>query len=135
MMSLGGGDMRISFLRTLIHTRNPWISANPVNGKNMYRLIKFNFLVALFCIGCTSPQYDIIRLNPRLSNDFSVFLKEKLGTVKNGIVKLEFERGTYHFYPENATEKYLTISNNDNGYKKIAFPFFDYSIVEINKRN
>ncbi|WP_139793759.1 alpha-1,3-galactosidase-related protein [Reichenbachiella faecimaris] len=98
----------------------------------MFRLLKFNFLVVLFCIGCTSQQNDIIKLNPGLSDDFSVFLKDKLAAVKNGTVKLEFEKGTYHFYPENATEKYLAISNNDNGDKKIAFPFFDYSSIEVN---
>jgi hypothetical protein len=36
--------------------------------------------------------------------------------------KLIIPQGTYHFHPETATEKYVAISNHDNGLKRIAFP-------------
>lgn len=35
--------------------------------------------------------------------------------------KLVFEKGTYHFTPEFAEEKYLFTSNNDEGLKRIVF--------------
>jgi len=34
---------------------------------------------------------------------------------------LAFDAGTYHFWPDRASEKYAFISNNDEGLKRIAF--------------
>ena len=40
---------------------------------------------------------------------------------KSKASELIFEKGTYHFYPENGTDKYCFVSNNDEGLKRIAF--------------
>ncbi len=40
---------------------------------------------------------------------------------KNKAAKLIIPKGTYHFYPDMASEAYMFISNNDEGLKRIAF--------------
>ena len=50
---------------------------------------------------------------------------------KDGIVKLEFPKGIYHFYPTFAPDMYCAITNNDNGLKRTAFPIIDFDKLEI----
>jgi len=45
--------------------------------------------------------------------------------------KIVVPTGKYHFYPLKAYEKYLAISNNDNGLKRIAFPIIGFENLEI----
>ena len=45
--------------------------------------------------------------------------------------KLIIPKGTYKFYPDKALEKYVHISNNDDGLKRIAFPIYDFDGLEI----
>ena len=45
--------------------------------------------------------------------------------------KLIFPKGRYEFYPDKATEKYIFISNNDEGLKRIAFFLNGFSNFEI----
>lgn len=48
--------------------------------------------------------------------------------------KVFIEKGTYHFYPEKAYEKYTYITNHDNTLRRIAFPInnFDGLTIEAN---
>lgn len=39
--------------------------------------------------------------------------------------RLVFPKGRYHFWPDRAAERYLYVSNNDDGLKRIAFPLFE----------
>ncbi|EDM26187.1 hypothetical protein LNTAR_16608 [Lentisphaera araneosa HTCC2155] len=45
--------------------------------------------------------------------------------------KLVFPKGDYDFYPEYAREKYCSISNNDNGMKRMAFPLLNFKNLEV----
>ncbi len=45
--------------------------------------------------------------------------------------KLTFPPGRYDFWPENATEQYLFISNNDEGLKRVIFPLTGMDGLEI----
>jgi len=45
--------------------------------------------------------------------------------------KLIIPQGRYDCYPAKATEKYLRVSNNDNGMKRILFPLQDMKNFEI----
>jgi hypothetical protein len=45
--------------------------------------------------------------------------------------KLVFPKGTYHFYPTFAPERYCEITNNDNGLKRTSFPLIDFHDFEI----
>ena len=48
--------------------------------------------------------------------------------------KVIVEKGTYHFYPEKAYEKYTFITNHDNTLRRVAFPVnkFDGLTIEAN---
>lgn len=50
---------------------------------------------------------------------------------EEGISKLIFPKGTYHFYPTFAPERYCEITNNDNGLKRTSFPLIDFHNFEI----
>ncbi len=45
--------------------------------------------------------------------------------------KLTFPPGRYDFWPENASEHYLFISNNDEGLKRVIFPLTNLEGLEI----
>ncbi len=48
-----------------------------------------------------------------------------------GIHTLVFPKGRYDFFPARATERYLAVSNNDPGMKRIAFPLVGVSDLVI----
>ena len=50
---------------------------------------------------------------------------------EEGISKMVFPKGTYHFYPTFAPERYCEITNNDNGLKRTSFPLIDFHDFEI----
>ena len=56
-------------------------------------------------------------------------LIEKLKDQEN--IVLSFPKGQYDFYPENAIEKYRTVSNHDNGLKRMAFSLFGNKSITI----
>jgi hypothetical protein len=45
--------------------------------------------------------------------------------------KLTFPPGRYDFWPQNASEQYLFISNNDEGLKRVIFPLTNMEGLEI----
>lgn len=51
--------------------------------------------------------------------DFTPFVREALGD--KSCAGLRFAPGRYNFYPDRAAEKYLFISNNDEGLKRVVF--------------
>ena len=50
---------------------------------------------------------------------------------RKGATKLVIPKGTYDFHPDRATEKYLKVSNNDNGLRRIAFDLEGFKDFEI----
>ena len=50
---------------------------------------------------------------------------------REGINKLVFPKGTYHFYPTFAPDRYCEITNNDNGLKRTTFPIINFHDFEI----
>ena len=50
---------------------------------------------------------------------------------EEGISKLVFPKGTYHFYPTFAPESFCEIVNNDNGLKRTSFPLDGFHDFEI----
>lgn len=77
-------------------------------------------LLALLAQGCgTRPAHILIPLDGRA--DYTAQVREALSSCPEGRLTLEFEPGVYDFYPEQAAEEFLRVSNNDNGLKRIAF--------------
>ena len=50
---------------------------------------------------------------------------------QSGVKKLVLPKNVYHFYPDKAYEKYCSITNNDNGLRRIGFPIIDFDSLEI----
>lgn len=51
--------------------------------------------------------------------------------IEQGATKLLIPKGIYNCFPGKATEKYLRVSNNDNGMKRILFPLEGIRNFEI----
>lgn len=98
----------------------------------MSKLKQGIFLFLMLYYGCAQLKNDIIiSVSASQDKDFSALIHDQLIRNKSEKILIKFEKGTYHFYPDKAAEKYMKISNNDNGNRKIGFPLFDHSIVEI----
>jgi hypothetical protein len=50
---------------------------------------------------------------------------------KEKIKKLVFPKGTYHFYPTFAPDRYCAITNNDNGLKRSPFNLIGFDGLEV----
>ena len=61
------------------------------------------------------------------SNVFDILQKDKALECT-----IEFKKGIYHFYPEKANERYLKVSNNDNGLRKFIFAIVGRKNLTIN---
>lgn len=57
--------------------------------------------------------------------------KVLLNADKTQPITLRFAPGEYLFKADHAIERYFTVSNNNNGMKRTAFPLFGFSSVEI----
>jgi len=64
--------------------------------------------------------------------DFTSKVFEVLHNAKELELTIEFKNGIYNFYPENAYEKYVKISNNDNGLRKFIFAMEGRKNITIN---
>lgn len=65
-------------------------------------------------------------------SDTTPSVRTALEQIRQGNVdKLVFPPGRYDFWPDNAEEKYLFISNNDEGLKRIAFMLTGVKDLEI----
>lgn len=91
-------------------------------------------LITIVFTGCKSSDQIkevLIKYDPEIA-DYTPIIKDILLEHKNGSLNLEFEEGTYKFYPENAFERYTKVSNNDNGSKKIVFAFINQNEIQVN---
>lgn len=61
----------------------------------------------------------------------SIVVKALEKCKEEGITKLVFPKGTYHFYPTFAPELFCEITNNDNGFKRTSFPLIGFNDFEI----
>lgn len=84
--------------------------------------IKYTLLL-YFVVGQVATLFavDRIKILHQENIDFTTPIREILRNNRQGNIILEFEKGVYHFYPETAEGLYICVSNNDNGYKRVAF--------------
>lgn len=68
---------------------------------------------------CTGETIRI-KFDPQVE-DYTPVVLEKIADNPEGNFRLVFDDATYPFYPENAQDRYMAISNNDNGQKKVVF--------------
>ncbi|MGY5351038.1 alpha-1,3-galactosidase-related protein [Wenyingzhuangia sp. IMCC45533] len=91
------------------------------------------FLLLLF-VTISIQATEIVTLKPS-EKDITSLVRKTIANFQEKEVKLIFEKGTYHFYPDYALSKYCFITNHGNGYKKIALRFEDLDAVEIEGNN
>jgi hypothetical protein len=93
------------------------------------------FVIILLFSGLNGFGQKVLNLadyNIQQSEDATPIVVEALKKCKDeGISKLIFPKGTYHFYPTFAPEIYCEITNNDNGLKRTAFPLIDFDNFEV----
>ncbi len=97
-------------------------------------------LFILFCVYTiplfgTTPQHKRYTLNYQGDIDYTPQVREILATNPGGNFTLEFGEGVYKFFPEKASGSYMRVSNNDNGYKHIAFQLQNMEHVHIKGQN
>lgn len=82
----------------------------------------FNILLILFCFGFVSCGRQVVKVayDPDIE-DYTPVVREILENHPGGNLEIVFGQGTYPFYPELAASKYLAVSNNDNGDKRVVF--------------
>ena len=103
--------------------------------------MKLNFwllIVLLFslftCAGCTEKKMIINAADYGLTQgeDAVPALRKALEACREqGATKIIIPKGKYDCYPAKAIEKYLRVSNNDNGMKRILFPLQGMQNFEI----
>ena len=75
-------------------------------------------LAALLLTGCSHTVH--VRLDSSVM-DYTPVVCEILKDHPQGDVTLKFAKGEYNFYPEEAPQEFLTLSNNCSGDRKVAF--------------
>ncbi|WP_221409101.1 alpha-1,3-galactosidase-related protein [Reichenbachiella versicolor] len=86
-------------------------------------------LIALLLIE-TIQAKDIVRFSPN-EGDFTSVVRQAIEKAESEEIKLIFEKGVYSFKPDLAFEQYMSVTNHENGYKKIIFPFQGFKSVEV----
>ena len=64
--------------------------------------------------------------------DYTPKVIEVLRKDRDSNCSIEFKPGVYHFYPEKAIEKYVSVSNNDNGLRRFVFTLERRDNIHIN---
>lgn len=92
---------------------------------------KFILLLSLLILcSCSRNTVVDIGLDSTIV-DYSTVVKEIIAKHPKGNLTINFAPGRYEFYPEDASERYLAVSNNDNGVKRIAFLFDGVNNISI----
>jgi hypothetical protein len=90
----------------------------------------FAFIVAFFhgSYGYGQKVLHLKEYDIHNHNDVTPVIIQALKKCKaEGYSKIEFPKGTYHFYPTFAPEFYCEITNNDNGLKRTSFPLIGFN--------
>ncbi len=87
--------------------------------KNIYKLLCSVFLWGLLFPSCSS-DVAWVKYDPAVK-DYTVQVRDILRAHPEGNLVIRFEKGVYEFYPEEAVQDFLTLSNNCSGERKIAF--------------
>lgn len=97
----------------------------------MNKLLGLFFCISISLTVLGTERTSVIKIPLGERNDYTSVIFETLENNKGGNIALEFEKGVYNFYPEKAAGRFVRVSNNDNGYKRIAFYLDGMQNVEI----
>lgn len=100
-------------------------------------MIAATCLASILSIGSTTAReaaiIDMAAYGAKADgSDTTPFVRAALDEARRSkAAKLTFPPGRYDFWPENASEQYLFISNNDEGLKRVIFPLTGMEGLEI----
>jgi len=93
--------------------------------------LPFAFILAFFLSsdGYGQKALHLKDYNIQNQNDVTPIVIQALKKCKaeESFSKIEFPKGTYHFYPTFAPEYYCEITNNDNGLKRTSFSLIGFN--------
>lgn len=99
---------------------------------------KLNLLVfVLFILSCSQTKETVTvfksadYINPKEKDATFGMMRMISEAKKTANSKVIIEKGTYHFYPEKAFQKYCFISNHDDGLRSTPFPILGCNNMEI----
>jgi len=101
---------------------------------------KFFFIILLSAISFLSlghfsksmPKGEVVEFGLDISEDATPALVSRILQVKDKpISEIEFEKGTYHFYPDKGFEKFSFISNHGDLMVNTPFPIFNMENLTI----
>ncbi len=96
--------------------------------KNTFAVI---FLVSILLTSCGKSSQTVV-LDLSVADDATPVVLRVIDRMQAGEVDcLKFEKGTYHFYPDRAVEKYCYTANHDDHLSRIAFYLKDVKGVTI----
>ncbi|GGK33789.1 alpha-1,3-galactosidase A [Yeosuana aromativorans] len=101
----------------------------------MRRYIALITILVVVLTSCSAQTNKIKHYFSEASNndeDFTSKVFDVLNNDKESECTIEFKTGIYNFYPEKAYEKYVKISNNDNGLRKFIFALEGRKNITIN---
>jgi hypothetical protein len=82
----------------------------------------FRNTLLLFAVLSLAGCSNIVRVRLDSSvKDYTPVVCEILKAHPQGDVTLKFDKGTYDFYPEEAPQEFLSLSNNCSGERKVSF--------------
>ena len=95
---------------------------------NIYKTVISLLALSVLFVGCGKTiviEYDAD------VKDYTPVVREILEASPKGNVTLRFGKGVYDFYPEQAAEEFLSLSNNCSGERRVAFLLKDMKNVRV----
>lgn len=92
--------------------------------------IKVASVCVLLVLFSCAPKEIMVDFDPEIE-DYTPIIREIIEANSGGDMEIVFSEGEFNFYPENAFENYIAISNNDNGDKRIVFQLNGMNDVAI----
>lgn len=95
------------------------------------KLLSTVFCVYILQLACIAQEHKNFKIDYQGDIDYVSHVRKIIHENPKGNFTLEFSKGVYKFYPEKAEGRYVQISNNDSGYKHIAFCLQNMQNVHI----
>ena len=95
---------------------------------NIYKTVVSLLALSALFVGCGKTV--VIKYDADVK-DYTPVVREILEASPRGNVTLRFGKGVYDFYPEQAAEEFLSLSNNCSGERRVAFLLKDMKNVRV----
>lgn len=95
-------------------------------------LVALPIMLILIITSSKTQKQEPVIFNTEIAGDATPdVLARVMKAEEKPFSKIEFEKGTYHFYPDKAYETFVQITNHDNTLNRTAFPLFNFKNLTI----